>query len=371
MEVYPAAPGAPEAVTNAAPGVATPSAGTPRLGTPTRPARILIADDEEDLRKSIAIRLRKRRMEVAEAACGRDAIAGSVSAPPNVLLLDLRMPDMEGFRVIEILKMMPWLAPMPVIMMTSAHHATKVRKAVESGASDFIAKPFPWPLLIERVDQRSQSWEPDPGIPLTWANGRTGAAWVVGPTPVLDTRTAARFAELVRALMTLKDEQVQVNLAGSSLTEAGLSLLLREIPRSGGWSFIGSDAAAGEPSALKLLGQHVPLGSGTRLTLKTYLHGRVGVLEVRGSCLHKEALISEKIQSLAITRTLVLMDLSYAVFPATFLDTLTDLTKDLWNKKVALNFVIPSETIRHELDDRLGEWALVYTELGDALDDLQ
>lgn len=310
-------------------------------------------------------------MMVTEAGCGRDAIAACISTPPHVLLLDLRMPDMDGFRVLETIRGIPGLTALPVIMMTSAHQATKVRKAVESGASDFIAKPFPWPLLIERVEHRASAWLPCPGIPVTWTNGRTGVLWIVGPVPILDKDASERIAAVVRVLQPLRDEQIQVNLAGTRLTTTGFDRLMDACGPAGGWTIAGAEGACGEPDALRHLEEHVPRGGEGKLSLKSYLHGRIGVIEARGSCLGREALLVDKIRSLAVTRTLLLLDCTYAVFPRRFLDSLTDLTKELWSRNIGLNFVVADDGLRRDLTGRLGDWALVYSELSEALEDLQ
>ena len=123
--------------------------------SPLRIARlkplVLVVDDEADMRMAAKIQLMQRGYEVIEAGDGRECMELAITKAPDVILLDLRMPDMDGTEVLNKLAANPRTSEIPVVFL-SAITATDDRiKALDSGAVDFINKPADPRDLIARV----------------------------------------------------------------------------------------------------------------------------------------------------------------------------------------------------------------------------
>jgi diguanylate cyclase (GGDEF)-like protein len=123
----------------------------------SRPARILVVDDEPDIAIMIKVNLRSAGYDVAIASNGEEALAQAQEMPPDLVLLDIMMPGVDGFEVLRTLGRDPRFATTCVIMVTAKPlQADKVR-AITQGADDYIVKPFdPVELLIrvKRILQR-------------------------------------------------------------------------------------------------------------------------------------------------------------------------------------------------------------------------
>ncbi len=103
--------------------------------------RVLIVDDEANVRKALMTTLRRAGYETAEAADGWEALEKTASFRPHVLLLDLRMPGMDGMETLRRLKQAA--EPLPgVVMMTAYGSASDVMEVMKLGAFDYVQKPF-------------------------------------------------------------------------------------------------------------------------------------------------------------------------------------------------------------------------------------
>ncbi len=110
--------------------------------TAPRPALVLIVDDEPDNRELLAIILGRDGFLLDTATCGEGALAAVARQPPDVILLDLMMPDMSGYEVAARLKGDPATRGIPIIMVTAMNdRATRVR-ALGAGVDDVISKPL-------------------------------------------------------------------------------------------------------------------------------------------------------------------------------------------------------------------------------------
>ena len=112
--------------------------------------RILIVDDDETVRDLTRHTLEQHGFTIAEAADGAQAVAAFVQDRPDVVLLDVEMPHLDGFSVLTTLQAMPG-HPVPVIMMTGLNDADSISRAYQLGATDFITKPLNWFILPHRV----------------------------------------------------------------------------------------------------------------------------------------------------------------------------------------------------------------------------
>ena len=116
---------------------------------------ILVVDDNLVNLKQIHDHL-AHKYDVSLAKSGKAAIGICEKEPPNLILLDLEMPEMDGFAVIELLKENPKLQHIPVIFLTSNDDPSTEVKCLESGAVDFIIKPADAEILLYRIELHLQ-----------------------------------------------------------------------------------------------------------------------------------------------------------------------------------------------------------------------
>ena len=116
------------------------------------PAAILVVDDNEDNRYTLIRRLKRDGYEnVAEAADGQAALDLLDTQPFDLVLLDIMMPGMSGYEVLEQVKSDPDLRAIPIIMISALDEMDSVVKCIELGAEDYLNKPFNPTLLRARV----------------------------------------------------------------------------------------------------------------------------------------------------------------------------------------------------------------------------
>jgi CheY-like chemotaxis protein len=125
------------------PGLAVPqpAAGPPREGF-TLAATVLVADDDADILRFVEINLRLEGFEVVTARDGLDALAKAVTVWPDLVLLDVRMPSLDGYTICARIRADPRLAAIPVIMVTANYGSADLGAARQAGADDFLVKPF-------------------------------------------------------------------------------------------------------------------------------------------------------------------------------------------------------------------------------------
>ena len=118
----------------------------------TRPATILLAEDDRILRKAGEATLKKRGYAVIAAVDGEDALAKARAHKPDLILLDVIMPKMQGFEVLANLKNDAATRDIPVIMLSNLQDESDVRKATDGGALDYLVKSnVPLEVLAARI----------------------------------------------------------------------------------------------------------------------------------------------------------------------------------------------------------------------------
>jgi two-component system alkaline phosphatase synthesis response regulator PhoP len=112
---------------------------------------ILVVDDEEDVLELVKYNLEKNGYRVTTASTGEEAISKARSIVPNLVLLDLMLPGIDGLEVCKQLKSNPKTEQVPVIMLTAKGEESDVVVGLEVGADDYITKPFSPKVLIARI----------------------------------------------------------------------------------------------------------------------------------------------------------------------------------------------------------------------------
>jgi two-component system KDP operon response regulator KdpE len=110
--------------------------------------RVLVVDDEPQILRALRINLRARHYEVATAATGAQALEYAGAHPPDLVILDLGLPDMDGVDVIGGLR--GWTA-VPIIVLSGRADSTDKVEALDAGADDYVTKPFGMDELLARM----------------------------------------------------------------------------------------------------------------------------------------------------------------------------------------------------------------------------
>jgi diguanylate cyclase (GGDEF)-like protein len=119
--------------------------------TSTKRGVVLVADDDPVMRLLMLEMLGQVGLDGIEAEDGAQAVAYCKSMSPDLILLDVDMPNMDGFSACREIRNLETGAPIPIIMVTGGDDIEAVTNAYEAGATDFISKPINWPILGHRV----------------------------------------------------------------------------------------------------------------------------------------------------------------------------------------------------------------------------
>lgn len=114
------------------------------------PEKILIVDDQEDTATLLAIALKRGGYEVLKAHSGQAALEQALSEKPDLIILDVMMPDMNGFDVLKALYSISQTIP-PVILFTARDEVEDVVKGMAAGAHSYLVKPTSREKLMETV----------------------------------------------------------------------------------------------------------------------------------------------------------------------------------------------------------------------------
>ena len=165
-------------------------------------SRVLVVEDEPDIRDLLAFHLERGGYQVTRAATGPEALRQLRAAPPDLVILDLMLPEMDGLEVCRRLRAEPATAALPVIMLTAKGDEVDRVVGLELGADDYVVKPFSPKEVLARVRavlRRARA--PLSGAPLAVGgitlDGATHRATVAGRPLAL---TPKEF-DLLRALI--------------------------------------------------------------------------------------------------------------------------------------------------------------------------
>ncbi|MBI3362368.1 MAG: response regulator [Chloroflexi bacterium] len=115
-----------------------------------RKLRLLIADDNPDTIRLLTLLLQTAGHTVISAASGREALARLASETADMILLDVMMPDMDGFGVLEEVRK---TSSAPILMLTALSNRAAVERGFQLGADDYVVKPFSPDQLFARLER--------------------------------------------------------------------------------------------------------------------------------------------------------------------------------------------------------------------------
>jgi two-component system, OmpR family, KDP operon response regulator KdpE len=195
-------------------------------------AGVLIVEDQPELLRALSINLRARRYEVLTARTGREALAVAASHPPDAVILDLGLPDIDGTEVIVELRR--W-SRAPIIVLSGRTSPGDKIGALDVGADDYVTKPFAMAELLARLRAalRRDEGELGPGRPRQATIGR----WLVNltshqvtrattdPSPAADPGAAVAGAAVAGAAVAGLEETLRL-----TPTEWGILEILLQRP---------------------------------------------------------------------------------------------------------------------------------------------
>ena len=124
--------------------------------------RVLVVDDEPQILRALRINLRVRHYDVSVAANGAQALAEAARHPPDVVILELGLPDLDGVEVIQGLR--GWTTA-PIIVLSGRSDSTDKVAALDAGADDYMTKPFGMDELLARIRAVGRRAVPDGEVP--------------------------------------------------------------------------------------------------------------------------------------------------------------------------------------------------------------
>jgi two-component system KDP operon response regulator KdpE len=154
----------------------------------TSAGRILLVDDEVSIQRAVAPLLRSRGYEVDVAGTGEGALRMAVSHPPDLVVLDLGLPDLEG---IEVCRRLRLESTIPIIVLSARSSEADKVEALEIGADDYITKPFGAEELVARIKVALRRAPKSPDVP-------TGRLRVADLTIDYDRHRALRGDDEIR-----------------------------------------------------------------------------------------------------------------------------------------------------------------------------
>lgn len=123
------------------------------------PSRILVVEDEENLRNILVFQLRGEGFEARGVSRGDEALPAALSWKPQLVLLDLMMPGMDGFSVCRTLRSNEETEGLPIIVVTARGDAATRLQALVAGAHEFLVKPYSWDDMLTRIQSALENAE--------------------------------------------------------------------------------------------------------------------------------------------------------------------------------------------------------------------
>lgn len=129
----------------------------------SRQELILVVDDQEDMTELMAFNLTEAGFRVALASDGIDAVQQASIAPPDLIVVDLILPEINGFSLCEFFRKNPATARVPIIMVSGWDYQLARELSFEAGANEYVTKPFSPRELVSRIKTLLAIRQPQPG----------------------------------------------------------------------------------------------------------------------------------------------------------------------------------------------------------------
>ena len=190
---------------------------------------VLVADDDNNLRKILCIFLKNARYDIVEAANGREALNMAKGQMPDIILMDIMMPLLDGFTVCKLLKDDAETKRIPVLICTAKNRKEDLVSAIKAGAEDYIIKPFTKETVLGKIEkalaarmdksstklmsavERRDSRRKVAGWSLSWGGQASGGLAPVYKTRVYDISQKGLSFEFVRCDICTGYEQGTVH----------------------------------------------------------------------------------------------------------------------------------------------------------------
>ena len=118
---------------------------------------VLTVEDNPNIRKMIAYNLRRAGFKAIEAGDGKEAVRVLQKVVPDIIILDVRMPEMNGFQLLELMRKYPRAAAIPVVMLSALSQPENIDRALKLGVVDYIVKPLDPATLIAKIRSALES----------------------------------------------------------------------------------------------------------------------------------------------------------------------------------------------------------------------
>jgi DNA-binding response OmpR family regulator len=113
--------------------------------------KVLIIDDEPDIVETIKFNLEQEQLECIEAYDGQEGLNKAKTENPDLILLDVMLPKVNGFKVSRLLKFDQGTKAIPIVMLTARTQGTDIKMGEETGADAYVTKPFDMRMLVSLV----------------------------------------------------------------------------------------------------------------------------------------------------------------------------------------------------------------------------
>jgi two-component system phosphate regulon response regulator PhoB len=192
--------------------------------------RILIVDDERDLASTLAYNLEREGFVAVLAADGRTALEAAAKTPPDLVILDLMLPDISGFEVCRRLRQVEATRTTPVIMLTAKGEEIDRVVGFEVGADDYVTKPFSVRELMLRVKAVLRRTQAEDGEP---TSAPSPAATATTPPSAPSELPTDEVTEFGRVKVDVGGHRVWVDAQEVRLTALEFRLLTTFLARRG------------------------------------------------------------------------------------------------------------------------------------------
>lgn len=134
--------------------------------------QVLLIDDDQRLVNALQMRLSAAGYQVHTAANGYEGLCVAALSRPDVIILDIRMPEMDGYEVCRLIRTVPELRDIPIIILSASIDNYTVQTIIEAGGNVFLRKPYELPHLLSLLRKAIDGRRPhearyEPGAPLS------------------------------------------------------------------------------------------------------------------------------------------------------------------------------------------------------------